>query len=275
MELSSIYNTAPVGLAVIDRDLRFLRINERLAAMNGRSVAEHLGRTVREVLPEIAPQAEQVLRRILETGEALRDVEVKGKTPADPHTERVWLEQFTPLRDEAGEVVAISVVAEEVTERRRLEQEVREGQSRLHQALDRLDVALEAGRMGVWEWLPGSDEAWWSRQIFEFVELPPTPDGKARSTDFLDLVDEDDDLRAVHAGPAHAGSLGGRSRPRAGAGAAAGGAAWRPCRVHERGAGQGIDVHRLPAPAGPARGAAGHGLASRGREGRAHVLPGR
>src|SRR5581483_10416190 len=54
-ELESIYESAPVGLCVLDRDLRYVRINERLAQMNGISVAEHLGHSVQEVVPEVAP----------------------------------------------------------------------------------------------------------------------------------------------------------------------------------------------------------------------------
>jgi PAS domain S-box-containing protein len=145
MELSSIYDTAPVGLAVLDTNLRFLRINERLAALNGRSVGDHIGRTVAEVVPDVAPQAEAVLRRILATGEPLRDVEIRGQVPSMPGVERVWLEQFTPLRDETGRIVAISVVAEEVTGKRDLEEQVRKGQ-------ERLALALEAARLVMWEW---------------------------------------------------------------------------------------------------------------------------
>ena len=57
-EIETIYQSAPIGLNVLDRDLRFVRINERLAEINGLSVEEHLGRTVRELLPELADTAE-------------------------------------------------------------------------------------------------------------------------------------------------------------------------------------------------------------------------
>ena len=53
-ELEHLYRTAPVGLCLLDKDLRYLRINERLAAINGRPISEHLGRTLREVIPDIA-----------------------------------------------------------------------------------------------------------------------------------------------------------------------------------------------------------------------------
>ena len=56
VELEAIYRSAPVGLCVLDRDLRFVRINERLAAMNGLPAEAHIGRTVREIVPDIADQ---------------------------------------------------------------------------------------------------------------------------------------------------------------------------------------------------------------------------
>lgn len=55
-ELGHLYRTAPVGLALLDRDLRFVRINEWLATINGKPVEAHVGRTLEEIIPEIAPQ---------------------------------------------------------------------------------------------------------------------------------------------------------------------------------------------------------------------------
>ena len=54
IELETLYRTAPVGLCLVDRDLRYVRINERLAAINGKPPGEHIGRTIREIIPEIA-----------------------------------------------------------------------------------------------------------------------------------------------------------------------------------------------------------------------------
>ncbi len=45
-ELEHLYATAPVGLSVVDKDLRILRINEQLAAIDGLPVADHIGRTL-------------------------------------------------------------------------------------------------------------------------------------------------------------------------------------------------------------------------------------
>ncbi|MGE0081451.1 MAG: PAS domain S-box protein [Thiohalomonadaceae bacterium] len=120
-ELELIYRTAPVGLCVLDRDLRFVRINERLAEINGLPPEAHLGRTVREVVPEVARRNEALLRKVLATGEPVLDFEVTATTPAQPGVQRTWLSQYWPLRDENGAICGINVVAEEITDRRRLE----------------------------------------------------------------------------------------------------------------------------------------------------------
>lgn len=120
-EIETIYQSAPIGLNFLDTDLRFVRINQRMAEMNGLPVEAHLGRTVREVLPELADTAEQVLRPILETGEPLLNIEIVGETPAQPGVERIWLESFLPLK-EGDRVIGINTVCEEVTERRRTQQ---------------------------------------------------------------------------------------------------------------------------------------------------------
>ncbi|MGH9769733.1 MAG: PAS domain S-box protein, partial [Blastocatellia bacterium] len=74
--VEAIYATAPVGLCFVDSDLRYLSINERLAEIDGKSVEEHLGHTLREVVPEIAGMIEPYYRRVIETGEPVLNVEI-------------------------------------------------------------------------------------------------------------------------------------------------------------------------------------------------------
>jgi len=150
--LESIWRHAAVGMAVVDARLRFVRINERLAEMNGASVEAHIGRTVRELVPDLTEQGEAALRRVIDTGEPLRDIEIVGETPARPGVRRVWLEQFLPLRDDAGRVVGVSIVAEEVTEQRRARDERDRAERRLRDGEQQLALALEAGQLGFWDW---------------------------------------------------------------------------------------------------------------------------
>ncbi len=84
LELDHLYQTAPVGLCLLDRNLRYLRINELLAEFHGKPVSEHIGRRLREVLPALAPTLEPMHQRILETGQPMVNIDVHGTTPAQP-----------------------------------------------------------------------------------------------------------------------------------------------------------------------------------------------
>ncbi len=129
-EIESIYQSAPIGLGVLDRDLRFQRINQELADINGLSVPEHLGRSIREVLPKLADEAEPLLRQVLDSGKPLLNLEIAGETPAQPGIHRIWLENWYPLQDAQGQVTGISIVCQEITERKRAEDQLRQSEER-------------------------------------------------------------------------------------------------------------------------------------------------
>jgi PAS domain S-box-containing protein len=119
----SDYDAVPVGLCVLSHDLRFLRINETMAQFNGYSPAEHVGRRVSEVVPDLEPVARTLMNQIVETGKPVGPFEVAGETPADPGSRRFWMEIWSPVTDERGHIVGASVAALEITERKRLERE--------------------------------------------------------------------------------------------------------------------------------------------------------
>ena len=123
LALEATYADAPIGLCAFDTSLRWVRINDWLARLNGIPPAMHIGHTVRELLPQIADVVEPILLRVLATGEPVRDFELSGETPADPGNVRHWVEQFHPLRHEDGTVVGVNVVCVEVTEQRRAAEE--------------------------------------------------------------------------------------------------------------------------------------------------------
>ena len=141
-EIDSIYGSAPIGLAVLDSELRYVRINDRLAQMNGIPAAAHIGKTVRELLPDLADQAEAIYRDIVSTGEPLLDIEFSGTTPAEPDRARTWLANWLPLRDSGGQVIGMNVVTHEVTERQEAQQALRESRQRLAWMLDKTGVGV-------------------------------------------------------------------------------------------------------------------------------------
>ena len=116
-ELDLVYKTTPVGLCFVDTNLRYIRLNECLAAINGRSIAEHLGRTVREVIPEMADMVERIYRQVLATQTPVLDLEIKAATKQHPGFLRDWQISFYPVSDESGTLLGVSTVIAEITDR--------------------------------------------------------------------------------------------------------------------------------------------------------------
>jgi PAS domain S-box-containing protein len=124
-ELEELYARAPLGLGLLDTELRFVRINAALADINGLSVEDHLGKRVWDLLPGVRESAEPPLRAVMESSEPMLDVPVVGTTPARPGEVREWREQFYPIRGDGGAIIGIGIVCEEVTERLRMERALR------------------------------------------------------------------------------------------------------------------------------------------------------
>jgi two-component system CheB/CheR fusion protein len=125
-ELETLYHTAPVGLALFDTELRYLRINERLADINGLPAAEHIARSLEDLLPGLVESVAPILRQVLATGEPALDLEVSGRTHKDPDNQQIWLGSYFPIKNETGKVEAVSVVVQEITERKHTENTLRE-----------------------------------------------------------------------------------------------------------------------------------------------------
>jgi PAS domain S-box-containing protein len=120
-EIESIYRMAPVGLCFIDTDFRYVRINEELAQINGLSVAEHVGKTFQEVLPEVADLIEPTYRQVMKSGEPIINLEVTGTNRTQPGVERCWLASFYPQTDDRGRVIGVNNVVQEITDRKQAE----------------------------------------------------------------------------------------------------------------------------------------------------------
>jgi PAS domain S-box-containing protein len=118
--LQLIYDTAPIGLAVLSPDCRYLQLNQRLTEICGISVEDHLGRSVRDCVPALADAVEGIVRSIMSTGEPVAGIEVASQR-ADRTEERWWVTYWHPLRNPKGEIVGVNVAAEEVTDRKRAE----------------------------------------------------------------------------------------------------------------------------------------------------------
>ena len=111
LALETLFHDAHLGLAIVDSDKRYLRVNERFAALNGVPAQEHIGRTPREVIPQIADAVESVLDHVLQTKLPMIGLEVPPPTGAmapDAISARVSL--YPLIRE--GRAVGVLGVAE-------------------------------------------------------------------------------------------------------------------------------------------------------------------
>src|SRR6476659_5507325 len=156
-ELQLIYDTAPVGLAYLTPDCRYVQINQRLTEICGISVADHIGRSVRETVPQVAEQVEKLIQTIVRTGEPITGVEVRGQRVDMLNADHVWITNWHPSKNLDGKVVGVNVVAEDITERKRAEAVLAASQKALRESEARFRELAE--NMSQFAWT--ADHAGW------------------------------------------------------------------------------------------------------------------
>jgi PAS domain S-box-containing protein len=163
-------------VALFDRDLRYMVVDgSELLQTLGLSKEDIEGKTVAEAFPKAAPVITPIYRAVLDGETVTRELEFGG---------RVYLTRTAPVRDEGGEVIAGAATALDITGRKRDEEALRhqEGQLRL---------AVDAGRMGTWDWDVRTGELKWSAALEALHGLAPgTFPGTYNA--FLDLIHPED-----------------------------------------------------------------------------------
>ncbi|AFY56523.1 PAS domain S-box [Rivularia sp. PCC 7116] len=124
--LNAFFNNAPVGLTIIDRQLKFIQINELLAEINGISVEEHLGKTIQEVLPNIASEVEPIYQQVFASNQPILNLELSSASISEPENTRNFLVSYFPIPGEDNTPVAVGNVLVEITALKRAETALRE-----------------------------------------------------------------------------------------------------------------------------------------------------
>jgi formate hydrogenlyase transcriptional activator len=148
---STYLKAANVGFCVLDFDFRFVVVNETLARMNGLPVEAHLGRTVRDVLGDLAEVIEPQFRKVLASGRPVVGIEISFVLPTRSEPGH-WVEHYLPIKDPAGKVAQVGIIAMEVTERKKLEESLRSVSEILRRETKRQEVVTEVTGLLATNW---------------------------------------------------------------------------------------------------------------------------
>jgi len=135
-QLNGFFSNAPVGLAIIGKDLRFQRINGPFSKLNGLPPEVNTGLHVRDVASNLAGEFEPLIGQVLATGTPVLNHEVRGEALANPGVQSCWLKSFFPSIKEGDFVTQVGAIVQDVTPLKRAENAIRWLSGRLLQMRD-------------------------------------------------------------------------------------------------------------------------------------------
>jgi diguanylate cyclase (GGDEF)-like protein/PAS domain S-box-containing protein len=188
--LEMLQSRAPVGIGFVDRAFRVMHMNETLAASaTGSSVADQLGRTIAELVPDMWPELELSYRSVLDTGQAILDVEIDGPMTADPADRRRYLTSHYPVIIE-DKTIGIGIIAVDITARTRADEAIR-FQAELLAAAGQAIVAVNLQRVVIY-WNRAAEELYgWSaseaigRPSIDVIRRHEAPDRAAAMLEIM------------------------------------------------------------------------------------------
>jgi two-component system, chemotaxis family, CheB/CheR fusion protein len=121
-EIETLYKTAPVGMAMVDRNRRYLKVNQHFAELNGQPIEKHIGRTLQEMIPGLSEKMERPIAEVFERASAVVNLEASVRFQGEAI--RDFLIDFYPYEEDTL-ITAVGIVLKDVTELRRLEKELR------------------------------------------------------------------------------------------------------------------------------------------------------
>jgi len=168
--LDAFLQSSPFGMALLDEKLRYLVVNRPLAEMNGMPAENHIGKTLAEVVPDLVATATPVFEHIVRTGQPVLGKEFEGETPKAPGVRRFWEVNWFPLFSENGHPAGSGLIVQEVTDRKRDENALRELNQQLQIITDSMSALVtRCSRDLRYVWVSRSYALWFGQPPAELV----------------------------------------------------------------------------------------------------------
>lgn len=128
--LDAFFRSSHFGMCAIDEQRRYFLVNEALAEINGFSVADHIGKTPQDIVPNLASKQEAAFQQVFATGQPVPQLELSGETQKLPGVTRTWLTSYFPIHNQKHQPIGIGIVMVEITQRIAAEVALRESEAR-------------------------------------------------------------------------------------------------------------------------------------------------
>ncbi|AFY85174.1 PAS domain S-box protein [Oscillatoria acuminata] len=128
-------SSVSVGLGIVDDQMQFIQVNEALAEVHGLSPQEHLGKTVDEIMPEVNPQVQSLIKELLRSGTPILNLELSSEKASQPGVLHHWLTCYFPVPLNKGLARGVGFIVLDITQRKQAEQALRQIQERLEYLL--------------------------------------------------------------------------------------------------------------------------------------------
>ncbi|MBN3883500.1 MAG: PAS domain S-box protein [Nostoc sp. JL34] len=144
--LNAFFSSAPVGMNIVDNQLRFVQINQLLAEINGLPQQDHIGQTIHQVLPHSVPLVEPIYQQVLLTGQPILNQELSSASIKQPDIIRHFLASYFPIPGEDDRPSGVGTVLVEISYRKQVEQELRLANERLKYLLTSSPVVIYSSK---------------------------------------------------------------------------------------------------------------------------------
>lgn len=151
-------NKSPIGFALIGKDYKYIRVNEMLAKINGYSSEYHKGKTIREIVPEVADDIERMVDRVFSSGISFMNNYFHGVTVngGAPYSGMV---SYYPIKHPStNKIFSVGIIIQDMTQQLRI-------QSLLQEKQEFLSFAQGAGKIGSFEWDLQTKRVIWTNEL--------------------------------------------------------------------------------------------------------------
>jgi PAS domain S-box-containing protein len=149
LHLESLFEQAPLGMAVFDTEGRFLRVNGLLADINGLAPGDHIGKTLRDLVPGVADASEAAFQQVMQSRQPVVGMVFDGATEAHPGNKRTWRLSVHPVFDRSDKLLGVSAAVEDISEHHRLSGALRDSEPRERRRAAELESVMDTAPVAI------------------------------------------------------------------------------------------------------------------------------